>query len=73
MTDIRCTQCGRKLARASVSSIIEIKCPRCRHINHQRATSSQPMPNKEPTRGLTDHSLDGRQTPSRRQDLPADA
>ncbi|MFD2664628.1 Com family DNA-binding transcriptional regulator [Halomonas halophila] len=63
MDEIRCTQCNRKLARASRYDRIEIKCPRCGHLN-QRATSSRPVP-KEAPRGYPDHSLDGRQAPSR--------
>ncbi|WP_223111755.1 Com family DNA-binding transcriptional regulator [Halomonas eurihalina] len=63
MDEIRCTQCNRKLARASYYQLIEIKCPRCGHIN-ARATSSRPMP-KESHCGHPDHSLDGRQTPPR--------
>lgn len=63
MDEIRCTQCNRKLARASRYDQIEIKCPRCGHLN-MRATSSRPTP-KEPHCGHTDNPLDGRKAPSR--------
>ncbi|WIX31198.1 Com family DNA-binding transcriptional regulator [Salinicola sp. JS01] len=63
LKEIRCGGCNRMLARAGQFDIIEIKCPRCRHMNHQRATSS--LPSKEPARGHTDHSLDGRQASPR--------
>lgn len=36
--DIRCGQCGRKLAIGRYIEIT-IKCPRCRAINHLKATS----------------------------------
>ncbi|WP_084628995.1 Com family DNA-binding transcriptional regulator [Neptunomonas japonica] len=36
LKDIRCTKCSKLLAKA-IFSEIEIKCPRCRHI--QRAVS----------------------------------
>jgi len=40
LIEIRCKQCNRKLANVSDYQFIEIKCPRCRHLNQQRATSS---------------------------------
>ncbi|WP_092826041.1 Com family DNA-binding transcriptional regulator [Vreelandella subterranea] len=49
LTEIRCKQCSRKLATASDYRFIEIKCPRCKHVNQQRATSSKPP--KEMPRG----------------------
>ncbi|WP_422677925.1 Com family DNA-binding transcriptional regulator [Bisbaumannia pacifica] len=60
MCDIRCSQCNRKLAAASGFERIEIKCPRCGHL--QRATSSESA-SKETDRGYPNHSLDGRQAP----------
>ncbi|WP_073292260.1 Com family DNA-binding transcriptional regulator [Halomonas caseinilytica] len=62
LRDIRCARCTKKLARASIYDIIEIKCPRCGHLNRKRATSSEPI-HKERTRGQPDHSVDGRQAP----------
>ena len=35
--EIRCGSCGRLLAKGT--GTIEIKCPRCRTINHVRAAS----------------------------------
>lgn len=37
LTDIRCGQCGRKLAAGRYIEI-SIKCPRCGTLNHLRAT-----------------------------------
>ncbi|WP_426713418.1 Com family DNA-binding transcriptional regulator [Chromobacterium violaceum] len=39
-TDIRCGQCGRKLAAGRYIELI-IKCPRCRTLNHLKAESLQ--------------------------------
>lgn len=61
LIEIRCKQCNRKLANVSDYQFIEIKCPRCRHLNQQRATSSKPQ--QETPRGYPNHSLDGRQAP----------
>ncbi|HCR99166.1 MULTISPECIES: Com family DNA-binding transcriptional regulator [Halomonas] len=63
LIEIRCKQCNRKLANVSDYQFIEIKCPRCKHLNQQRATSSKPLKEKMP-RGYPNHSLDGRQAPS---------
>ncbi|WP_343734484.1 Com family DNA-binding transcriptional regulator [Acidovorax sp.] len=41
MEEIRCGQCGRKLAEA-VFEQIAIKCPRCGTMNHLRAVSPTP-------------------------------
>ncbi|UTW12924.1 Com family DNA-binding transcriptional regulator [Marinobacterium rhizophilum] len=38
MHDIRCSRCQKLLARA-VFAVIEIKCPRCKTLNTQRAPS----------------------------------
>ncbi|MCE8004210.1 Com family DNA-binding transcriptional regulator [Billgrantia ethanolica] len=61
--DIRCDRCNRKLASAGGVRYLQIKCPRCGMVNTQRATSSDTTPSKEPTRGYTNHSMDGRQAP----------
>ncbi|WP_089691794.1 Com family DNA-binding transcriptional regulator [Vreelandella titanicae] len=61
LIEIRCTRCNRKLANVSDYQFIEIKCPRCRHLNQQRAASSKPV--KEMSRGYPNHSMDGRQAP----------
>ncbi|MDZ7887767.1 MAG: Com family DNA-binding transcriptional regulator [Pseudomonas sp.] len=39
MKDIRCGQCGRKLASARDFTELQIKCPRCRTLNHLKAES----------------------------------
>ncbi|HML54197.1 MAG TPA: Com family DNA-binding transcriptional regulator [Solidesulfovibrio magneticus] len=52
--EIRCGQCGRLLAKGT--GTIEIKCPRCRTINHVRAASPEDSPeraDKECSRGPT--------------------
>ncbi|MEO8488501.1 Com family DNA-binding transcriptional regulator [Pseudomonas sp.] len=38
MQDIRCGHCGRRLALASGSFVLQIKCPRCRTLNHRKKT-----------------------------------
>ncbi|WP_454908372.1 Com family DNA-binding transcriptional regulator [Variovorax gossypii] len=46
MYEVRCGQCGKKLAMADAGKI-EIKCPRCGTMNHWRASSadrSDPSP-----------------------------
>ncbi|MGJ7611848.1 MULTISPECIES: Com family DNA-binding transcriptional regulator [unclassified Variovorax] len=46
MHEVRCGQCGRKLAMADAGRI-EIKCPRCGTMNHWRASAadrSDPSP-----------------------------
>nr|WP_082919273.1 Com family DNA-binding transcriptional regulator [Pseudomonas chengduensis] len=45
MFDIRCGGCGRLLCRVSGSYTIQIKCPRCRTLNSQTATSC-PIPER---------------------------
>ncbi|WP_366512329.1 Com family DNA-binding transcriptional regulator [Neptunomonas sp.] len=57
LKDIRCTKCEKLLAKASFYTI-EIKCPRCGHI--QRAVS--PITKDGVTHGKTSHTLDRRQT-----------
>lgn len=39
MQDIRCGHCCRKLAAASGFQELQIKCPRCRTLNHLKAQS----------------------------------
>ncbi|MEO3725769.1 Com family DNA-binding transcriptional regulator [Pseudomonas syringae] len=39
MQDIRCGHCCRKLAAASGFTELQIKCPRCRTLNHLKAPS----------------------------------
>lgn len=61
MNEIRCDNCHRKLAMVSGFCKIEIKCPRCGTLNHQRAKSSDVLPTvSEKTCGLSHHSLDRR-------------
>ncbi|WP_455823862.1 Com family DNA-binding transcriptional regulator [Pseudomonas graminis] len=40
MQEIRCGQCGRKLAMVSAFVELQIKCPRCSALNHFRNQSS---------------------------------
>ncbi|WP_268799080.1 Com family DNA-binding transcriptional regulator [Pseudomonas huanghezhanensis] len=51
MEDIRCGQCCRKLAAVSGFVELQIKCPRCRTLNHLRATSLLPERQEHPTTG----------------------
>ncbi|TBV12743.1 Com family DNA-binding transcriptional regulator [Stutzerimonas kirkiae] len=46
MFDIRCGGCGRLLCRAAGSYSLQIKCPRCRTLNHLKA----PEPPSRPPR-----------------------
>lgn len=39
MQDIRCGECHRKLAASSGFIELQIKCPRCRTLNHLKAPS----------------------------------
>ncbi|RYZ82471.1 MAG: Com family DNA-binding transcriptional regulator [Moraxellaceae bacterium] len=38
MKDFRCT-CGKLLARMDGAALLQIKCPRCRVVNHWNAMS----------------------------------
>ncbi|WP_083917830.1 Com family DNA-binding transcriptional regulator [Uliginosibacterium gangwonense] len=59
--DIRCTQCGRKLAAGRYLEL-HIKCPRCRAMNHFKAERpGAPQPGATDGR-QSDHSLARRQT-----------
>ncbi|MCP1290753.1 Com family DNA-binding transcriptional regulator [Chromobacterium sp. S0633] len=65
-TDIRCGQCGRKLASGRFFELT-IKCPRCRAMNHLKAESLTPERQGAPQPGESDgcqsyHPLAGRQT-----------
>ncbi|WP_189460767.1 Com family DNA-binding transcriptional regulator [Jeongeupia chitinilytica] len=64
--EIRCGHCGRKLAEGQYT-LLTIKCPRCRALNHLKAESLTPVRQRAPTPGAnhgreSDHSLAGRQT-----------
>lgn len=39
LQEIRCGNCRRKLAAASGFTELQIKCPRCRALNHLKAES----------------------------------
>ncbi|MBT2294569.1 zinc finger domain-containing protein [Pseudomonas fluorescens] len=39
MQEVRCGQCRRLLAKMLPPSEVQIKCPRCGAINHQKAVS----------------------------------
>ena len=65
MKDVRCKECNRKLAVASYTEI-QIKCPRCGTLNHQKANEPPNGSTKSAVSGGKDgkpnHSLDRRQT-----------
>jgi len=48
LQDIRCGQCHRKLAAASGFIELQIKCPRCRTLNHLKAQSPPPERREHP-------------------------
>ncbi|MEE1950981.1 Com family DNA-binding transcriptional regulator [Pseudomonas alcaligenes] len=59
LIEIRCGGCGRLLARAAGFTAIQIKCPRCRVLNHQTAASCpnperQGAPRIEVAHGVTE-------------------
>ncbi|WP_076424517.1 Com family DNA-binding transcriptional regulator [Aquipseudomonas alcaligenes] len=49
MKDIRCGGCDRLLARASRFDSLQIKCPRCRTLNHLKAESLPEAPSSART------------------------
>ncbi|HTN31094.1 MAG TPA: Com family DNA-binding transcriptional regulator [Pseudomonas sp.] len=50
MFDIRCGGCDRLLGRASGCYTLQIKCPRCRTLNHLKAESLPKAPSSAPGR-----------------------
>ncbi|WP_194790124.1 Com family DNA-binding transcriptional regulator [Pseudomonas sp. UFMG81] len=46
--DLRCGQCHKLLARITSASELQIKCGRCRTLNHVKATRFEPSPLSEP-------------------------
>ncbi|MCH7418538.1 Com family DNA-binding transcriptional regulator [Pseudomonas mosselii] len=46
--DLRCGQCHKLLARVTPASELQIKCGRCRTLNHVKATRFEPSPLSEP-------------------------
>ncbi|MEB2854096.1 Com family DNA-binding transcriptional regulator [Pseudomonas atacamensis] len=48
MQDLRCGHCCRKLAAASGFTELQIKCPRCRTLNHLKAPSLPPACREHP-------------------------
>ncbi|MCG8292345.1 MULTISPECIES: zinc finger domain-containing protein [Pseudomonas] len=46
--DLRCGQCRKLLARITPASELQIKCGRCRTLNHVKATRFEPSPVSEP-------------------------
>ncbi|MCP1457010.1 Com family DNA-binding transcriptional regulator [Pseudomonas kilonensis] len=54
MQEIRCGECHRKLANVRSFIDLQIKCPRCRTLNHLKAPSllsecPEHLPKKEQT------------------------
>ncbi|EPM68889.1 hypothetical protein A584_16333 [Pseudomonas syringae pv. theae ICMP 3923] len=48
MQEIRCGHCCRKLAAISGFIELQIKCPRCRTLNHMKAQSPLPERREHP-------------------------
>lgn len=48
--DLRCGQCRKLLARITPVSELQIKCGRCRTLNHVKAARFEPSPMSEPLR-----------------------
>ncbi|MFZ6708993.1 Com family DNA-binding transcriptional regulator [Undibacterium sp. TC9W] len=61
MQTIRCGSCSRKLGEGEFVTLA-IKCPRCKTLNHLRATSS--TSNTGANIEQTTSTMDGRQAPS---------
>ncbi|WP_080482094.1 Com family DNA-binding transcriptional regulator [Pseudomonas syringae] len=53
MQEIRCGHCGRKLAAACGYVELQIKCPRCRTLNHLKAQSLLPERQEHPPTGVS--------------------
>ncbi|OXS19881.1 Com family DNA-binding transcriptional regulator [Pseudomonas fluorescens] len=49
MQEIRCGHCGRKLAAVREFTELQIKCPRCRTLNHLKAESLLIPPSSAPS------------------------
>nr|WP_248915877.1 Com family DNA-binding transcriptional regulator [Pseudomonas moorei] len=49
MQEIRCGHCGRKLAAVLGFIELQIKCPRCRTLNHLKAESLLTSPSSAPS------------------------
>ncbi|MDR2306138.1 MAG: Com family DNA-binding transcriptional regulator [Paucimonas sp.] len=47
-TALRCGQCHKLLARITPASELQIKCGRCRTLNHVKAACFEPSPLSEP-------------------------
>ncbi|MCI3908843.1 Com family DNA-binding transcriptional regulator [Pseudomonas viridiflava] len=52
MQEIRCGHCARKLAAVSGFFELQIKCPRCRTLNHLKAESLLPERLEHPLTGI---------------------
>ncbi|CRI58647.1 Com family DNA-binding transcriptional regulator [Pseudomonas sp. CCOS 191] len=50
--DLRCGQCRKLLARITPVSELQIKCGRCRTLNHVKAARFEPSPMSEPLAAL---------------------
>ncbi|MDH0645606.1 Com family DNA-binding transcriptional regulator [Pseudomonas sp. GD03858] len=50
--DLRCGQCNKLLARITPVSELQIKCGRCRTLNHVKATRFEPSPMSEPVAAI---------------------
>ncbi|WP_268992023.1 Com family DNA-binding transcriptional regulator [Variovorax paradoxus] len=60
MHEVRCGQCGRKLAMADAGRI-EIKCPRCGTMNHWRASAAdRSSPSPKPERQRASSTIEDR-------------
>ncbi len=60
MEDVRCYDCGRKLAVADFKEI-QIKCPRCKALNHH-VKATEPLDGSPGgNNGKPNHSMDRRQ------------
>ncbi|MBT0961649.1 Com family DNA-binding transcriptional regulator [Denitromonas iodatirespirans] len=64
MKIIRCGSCNRKLGEG-IFTALSIKCPRCRRINHLKASSLPSDKSGDRHEGSTTLPVDRRQAPTR--------
>lgn len=60
MTEIRCKKCNRLLMKAEGTWEVEIKCPKCGHLNHLEysfVTAIGKMTNGEPYKYATGEKI----------------
>ncbi|MBD9377023.1 Com family DNA-binding transcriptional regulator [Pseudoxanthomonas sp. PXM05] len=70
LSNLRCGDCARLLAKAGAFDELQIKCPRCGVVNHLKAQS---LPTDRQERLTEGSSHEKPAAPGRRPEVPADA